>query len=310
MALDIAGGLLGLDLITGIWDIARGQGGFWEGLDVALTVLPVAKLAASAFKLRGVLRATQFTNRHCNCFVAGTTVATAEGEKPIEEVREGDWVQTRMEGHPMQAPQIGTVTRIFRSIAPAIVWISLANGSTLGITPGHEVWTVREGWTNAGLLRPGDAFLDATGASVEVTSVCHDPTPMEVYNLEVYGTFTYFAGGVWVHNLSACSVVGDATKHMHHVLPKFLRGVFDGTTVRIGAQLHRQYHGGLYSALYSAGLRKPRAGSWADFLGDTKNGWQTAMTTLIKYTTQFDKQNGTKLLDDLMDQMTRQGIKW
>ena len=34
------------------------------------------------------------------------------------------------------------------------------------------------------------------------------------------------------------------------------------------------------------------------------------MTTLIKYTKQFDKQNGTKLLDDLMDQMTKQGIKW
>ncbi len=44
--------------------------------------------------------------------------------------------------------------------------------------------------------------MDPNGEPVEAVDVLVDLTPTVVYNLEVDGTFTYFAQGVWVHNNS------------------------------------------------------------------------------------------------------------
>ncbi len=47
---------------------------------------------------------------------------------------------------------------MFRSIAPAILWITFANGTALGTTPDHEVWTNEDGWTTAKRVEVGDSF--------------------------------------------------------------------------------------------------------------------------------------------------------
>ncbi len=47
--------------------------------------------------------------------------------------------------------------------------------------------------------------MDPNGEPVEVVDVLVDLTPTVVYNLEVDGTFTYFAQGVWVHN-NSCDI--------------------------------------------------------------------------------------------------------
>jgi hypothetical protein len=64
------------------------------------------------------------------------------------------------------------------------------------------VWTCEDGWTYAGTLEIGDHVVALGGATVEIVGLTLDETPTFVYNLEIDGTFTYFACGVWVHNNS------------------------------------------------------------------------------------------------------------
>ena len=63
------------------------------------------------------------TDRYCNCFPAGTLVETPDGVLPIEEVEIGDEVYTRHELSPDSPLVVGKVTDIFRSVAPAILWL-------------------------------------------------------------------------------------------------------------------------------------------------------------------------------------------
>ncbi|MBK9121274.1 MAG: hypothetical protein IPM18_16955 [Phycisphaerales bacterium] len=46
------------------------------------------------------------------------------------------------------------MTQVFESPAPATLWVTFEDGRTLGLTPGHEVWTFEAGWTAAGRLVP------------------------------------------------------------------------------------------------------------------------------------------------------------
>lgn len=129
--------------------------------------------------------------------------------RPIECVEVGDLVLTRSERDSVSEPRPGRVTAVFRAVAPAILWLGLSSGETLGTTPGHEVWTVEHGWTSAAYVRPGDTFVDPFGAPVTIESATLDEHPTPVYNLEVDGTFTYYADGVWVHNNSRCDTLAD-----------------------------------------------------------------------------------------------------
>lgn len=131
--------------------------------------------------------------------------------RPIECVEVGDLVLTRSERDSVSEPRPGRVTAVFRAVAPAILWLGLSSREVLGTTPGHEVWTVERGWTSAAYVRPGDTFVDPSGAPVTIRSATLDEHPTPVYNLEVDGTFTYYADGVWVHNNSACTIHHIAT---------------------------------------------------------------------------------------------------
>ena len=97
---------------------------------------------------------------------------------------------------------MGKVTDIFRSVAPAILWLTLSSGDMLGLTPGHEIWSQPDGWVYAAELTIGDSLLSIDGEPVEIVDIYLDPTPTAVYNFEVDGTFTYFAERAWVHNNS------------------------------------------------------------------------------------------------------------
>jgi hypothetical protein len=122
----------------------------------------------------------------------------------IESIQEGDEVMTRDQDCPGESPKPGRVTRVFRNVAPAILWLSLANGQVVGTTLGHEVWTLQSGWKLAGQLAVGEDFIDQEGRPVRITGMVLEARPTAVYNLEVDGSFTYFADGVWVHNGSRC----------------------------------------------------------------------------------------------------------
>ncbi len=120
-------------------------------------------------------------------------------------------------GAPVAAPQPARISRLFRDVAPAILWLALSTGEAMGVTPTHEVWSYEHGWTEAQALAVGDTFAGAGGEGVAVVDFFLDRTPTPVYNFEVEGDHTYFAAGVWVHN-NSCR--------------RFTQGAFDLFNVR------------------------------------------------------------------------------
>lgn len=217
-SLSIAGSLLpgsGLyDAFQSIQVIASGKGGLWDALNIAAAALPLGHGAMKLMGLRSLYKAKRWGARACNCFVAGTEVDAPDGPVPIELIQVGDEVLTRDQDDAHGAARAGRVTAVFRSVAPAILWVTLATGDTVGMTPGHEVWSWQDGWTMADELRPGDSFAGIDGEHVTVLHVIRDDTDSYVYNLEVDATFTYFVSGVWVHN-NSCPARRDMYRGRH-----------------------------------------------------------------------------------------------
>jgi PBSX family phage terminase large subunit len=85
------------------------------------------------------------------CFVAGTLVATADGEKPIEDIRPGEMVVTRRGLRGVTAAGL-------TSPAAVTVRVALSDGRTLEVTGNHPVWVSGKGWVRADSLRYGDTL--------------------------------------------------------------------------------------------------------------------------------------------------------
>ena len=326
--LGIAGSLLpgaGLyDAFTAVNVIADGKGGFWEAVAIASAAMPIAKLGMTAFRsLRTLNKAKKFGRLHCNCFVAQTSVVTPQGLVPIERLHVGDAVCTRNQFHefsrqgaevctgeivqdlpdaerpePLRCAHVGHVTRRFRSVAKEILWITLVNESVLGITPGHPVWTHQVGWTAAHKVCIGDTLADEGGNPIEVIDIEVDPSPAVVYNIEVDGTYTYFAEGVWVHNTSACRMLVAAGKHKHHLFPDQFRSFFarrgidiDDYVMEIDEMSHlRGVHGrGTFVGQSGKPFPKERWNDeWSDYITNNQNAspkevYQYLGTLMDKY---------------------------
>lgn len=136
-----------------------------------------------------------------HCFIAGTLVETAEGKKPIEEIKSGDIVLA-------ENPKTGEiamkkVVQTFENESDELVHV-FVNGEEIITTPNHPFYVPECGWTLAIKLRAGDLLVLSNGEYVIVEAVQHEilESPVKVYNFEVEDFHTYFVGesSVLVHN--------------------------------------------------------------------------------------------------------------
>jgi len=185
------------------------------GGEVAGTALEMAMAAASGGATAGAKGAAKAGLKakpprarlkakpaHGECFVAGTKVQTAGGEKRIEEVRAGDVVLSlNPEQGGAASLQRQEVTATFTRTVPVVLDVRVG-GETITATPEHPFWVVGRGWTPAGALLPGFELLTKGGRTARVESVVRREGRFKVYNFEVAGTHTYFVSplGVLVHN--------------------------------------------------------------------------------------------------------------
>ena len=152
------------------------------------------------------ISAMKSSNKVCNpnCFVAGTMIETADGKKPIEEIRVGSIVLA--ENSETGEIALKRVVRTFENESNELVHV-FVNSEEIIATPSHPFYVPKLGWTSAIKLRAGDILVLSNGEYVVVESVQHEilESPVKVYNFEVEDFHTYFVGesSVLVHNKCA-----------------------------------------------------------------------------------------------------------
>ena len=159
---------------------------------------------------------------------ASTLVETAEGLKPIEEIREGDLVLAYDEQTGEQAYK--PVVQLFRN--ETTEWYHIrAGGEEIICTGGHPFYVLNaaagrekvnyEGcpenakgtWICANELRSGDELLLADGTIVAIEAVTAEKLsePETTYNFEVADFHTYYVSDckVLVHNSDCLAKTAD-----------------------------------------------------------------------------------------------------
>lgn len=137
----------------------------------------------------------------CNCFVAGTLVATEIGYVTIENIKAGDlvWATDPDTGESALKPVVQTFCNETEE------WIHVTvNGEGITCTPNHPFYSPVKGWTSAIDLKAGDILVMLNGGYVVVEQVQHEllESPETTYNFEVEGYHTYYVSGIGilVHN--------------------------------------------------------------------------------------------------------------
>ena len=136
----------------------------------------------------------------CNCFVAGTTVQTSKGAKPIEGVRPGDqvWAKNRTTGKNELRP----VTGLFQKKSTTLMTITLASGATVVVTQEHPFMVDGEGWVLSGDLRVGDRLTQRDAGTAVIAAINVRSGGQTVYNFGVSGDHNYYItdAQLLVHN--------------------------------------------------------------------------------------------------------------
>ncbi|MBI4272324.1 Ig-like domain-containing protein [Candidatus Uhrbacteria bacterium] len=128
------------------------------------------------------------------CFVADTSILTPSGERPIQDLREGDYVLTKAtRSDPTLIP--ARIHHVSSHIDNEYMDI---NGNFF-LTPNHRL-LVNNKWTPAGAVKRGDTLLDSHSEKVPVLSVSRTQQTGRVYNIEIENQHTFFAEGLYVHN--------------------------------------------------------------------------------------------------------------
>ena len=164
-------------------------------------VLGRLKGAVSEGAAKVKCKAKEVLTGTAGCFVAGTKVKTAEGDRNIEELQVGDEVYA-------YDTLTGTIAlkQVDASIVHEVsqlVHVTVA-GEEIVTTVEHPFYVVGYGFKRAGDLQVGENVLSLDGRIEDIEEIWVEDLAetVTVYNLEVRDFHTYFVAelGVLVHN--------------------------------------------------------------------------------------------------------------
>gem|GEM_PF-2449333 len=138
------------------------------------------------------------------CFTAGKLIPTEYGQRPIEEIKIGDYVWSE---NP-QTGEKGLKKVVNTFIHDKYTLVHVYTGDTMiETTEEHPFWVEEKGWVLAGELNEGDVLRLKSGENVKVTKLerVDLKEPVKVYNFEVQDWHTYYVSdiNVLVHNKAA-----------------------------------------------------------------------------------------------------------
>jgi len=136
------------------------------------------------------------------CVAIGTPVLTAQGWRPVQDVKTGDLVHTRVGLRPVL---MSSVTHGGRAVAT--LRFELSNGRSLVVTGNHPMFLADGSVRRAGALTKDDVLYGwlnppTAPVAVRVLHVSAGPT-VKTWNLTVANQPEYVAAGVLVHNCDA-----------------------------------------------------------------------------------------------------------
>ena len=140
------------------------------------------------------------------CFLPGTSVATLQGEVPIENVEVGQMVLS-FDGNQIEQSAVSEIYQVERDYYYSIA----AGGKTVRATAEHPFYVGGEKFVDASDLRQGDTvyiFSDGRIDESRVDSVSRIEGKTIAYNLRAEPTHTFFASGFAVHNKGGCFAAG------------------------------------------------------------------------------------------------------
>ena len=193
---------------------ATGVAGLTKKIAVKVAARSAAKLAAKAGVAEaGVVTAgkvslfTKLLRLKSLCFVAGTPVQMTDGTtKPIEQIKIGDYVQSRDPNTGVTTAK--QVTQTSAHTADATLTLTFSNGEAIQTTPTHPFYVLGRGFVQANQLGIGTSIVTRAGPAATLTARTNHTGSVRVYNFEVADFHTYFVGksdgGLWVHNSGGC----------------------------------------------------------------------------------------------------------
>ena len=228
-SIENAGGVM-----AGVQSALTGHG-FWNGLSDYVTnnffnaLITSFAISAVTVMLGNIIKFKQ-------CFKEGTLIATEEGLKPIEEIREGDRVLAYDETTGEQAYK--PVVQLFRNETNE--WYHVfVNGEEIVCTGGHPFYVVGlDKFLPARELKLYEKVLLSDGSYGTIDSIGIEALlePEVTYNFEVADYHTYYVGecNVLVHNrcklgknMEEAGTKFKTDEDAHHLYPKKFRKDFE-----------------------------------------------------------------------------------
>ena len=132
-----------------------------------------------------------------HCFIAGTMIATARGNVPIEDVTPDDYVLTR-NGYRRVLASGKTMENA------KVLTAYFSDGSTLTATNNHPVFIKGKGFVPFDTMAYGDITYSIKEVekknAISVVCLQTEKENRDVYNIAVDEVHEYFANGILVHN--------------------------------------------------------------------------------------------------------------
>ncbi|MDQ0593930.1 RHS repeat-associated protein [Chryseobacterium ginsenosidimutans] len=218
------------------------------------------------------------------CFTEGTLVATENGNKKIEDIKEGDLVWSYNEETGKK--ELKKVVELSRNTSSSLVKISV-NGTEITCTPEHPFF-VNGNWVEAKNLTKGTLLTTLDGTTSPVESIKFLDEKVKVYNFEVEDNHNYYVSekGILVHNDCGVGTIVEA-------MPSSLKQMFQC----------KQFAAGLMKRMTAQGLK----GEMLTLRSETDFIWSNTFNQTI---TKNSEHVAVKVGNMVYDNMFPKGIEY